>query len=157
MPLLVTLVAGCSREDTATPVAPTEVQYNQTTAAELRAAKGEPAKVSIVPRPRDLGRAPQSESTASAIEVWQYADGRYYQVDGGIVLASWRAPTNPEERTLQYWRQLWRGRAKTFEVVPGSAGPHTQGLWRLTLVGGGESVIFDADAGVVVEVRSHGP
>ena len=125
---MISLVAalGCARTHSS------KVQYGVTTAAALKADKGEPASVERPYPERQL-------------EMMVYAGNEKFQVEHGVVIAGYRRPT-PAERTLLYWRHKFRNCETTFVPVVG------QDEMELKCLQEGTTVIYNPQADAILRV-----
>lgn len=91
-------------------------------------------------------------------EVHQFAENEAFQSEGGKVVAYFRDPItdeNKDERSLQYWRHLWRGQDLVFEELPGSAGLHGDTLFVLKDQVTRIAVVYDTGKKEVVRVLRY--
>jgi len=77
-----------------------------------------------------------------------------YQVESGIVAARFCQPLS-HERTLQYWRQLWREKETEYTALSESEGPHGPDRYLFRWRGGNRAVIFSVNRGEVIQVIDY--
>ena len=131
VPLVLLVAAGCAK-DSQRAVTP-----GQTSEAELVQQLG-PAQVSGA----SLSRPAASQRTYSDCE---------YQVESGQVVARFCAAQD-HEKTLQYWRQLWRTEELSFTPVSGESGPHGPDRYVLRAHGLKMAVIYSRSRDRVIQV-----
>ena len=86
-------------------------------------------------------------------ELRTYVDCEY-QLEKDLVSAKYCKPDDGQ-RTLQYWKQLWRGDATTYKELPGQSKVHGPSKYILDSPGRGMSVIYDARIDRVVTVIDY--
>ena len=118
-----------------------KVKYGVTTAAQLRAAMGEPL-------------SQQATSAQHPSEVVIYPEDERYQIEQNIVVAGFRNPTE-QERTLLYWRHHFQGKETTFSATPSAAPSHVHKEMQLRCPSEGLTIIYDTNLDVVTRVVEH--
>ena len=112
----------------------------KTTSAELTKQLGAPLAV---------GSSPLGEGA----ELKTYPDCEF-QLENEMVTGKFCKP--PEsQRSLQYWRQLWRGEKTTWEPLPGQSGLHGKERFVLSAPSLKRSVIYDSAVDQVTAVVEY--
>lgn len=135
LPLLMLVGAACARPD------PDRIVPGETTVSALKSIKGQPAREYV----------PDSRSKANVLE---YADRKAYQVEGDLVVASFREPAE-DERSLQYWKHQFKGAAQKYEKVPGTENPHGQSFYELSAPTLAVGVVYDPVQDRVIRVVKY--
>ena len=102
------ILSACALQngDDSNPIRP-----GKTTEADLRELRGTPKTIENV-------------TVSENGKIFCYERDERFQLEGGVVIAHFRAPERGAESTLQHWLQQWRGkrveeRALTREDTPG--------------------------------------
>jgi hypothetical protein len=132
---------SCTRANHAAAPANPNVQVGQTT-QQLVDTKGQPAAVTAsVQRP--------------AAQLYRYKDGTVYQSENGTVVGQFEDPVG-DEKTLQYWRQLWKGKNFVIEDMPETRDPHGRVDVLYRLPDEKIAVVYDPAKDAVLRVVHYG-
>jgi hypothetical protein len=116
------------------------VTPGQTTAGELQQQLG-PALV--------VGNSPSRPEA----ELRSYSECEY-QLEAEQVVARFCKPLD-HERTVQYWRQLWRDQATDDQPLDSTTDPHGPDRFLLRLRQGNRAVVFSRQRQVVLQVIDY--
>ncbi len=133
---LVILIAGACA-----PSGHQEVRPNITRGRQLTEALGQP----VVQGASPLG---------SGAELRTYSQCEY-QLEKDVVTAKYCKP-DEGQRTLQYWKQLWREDSTSYKELSGQSKVHGPDKYILDAPSRGMSVVYDARIDRVVTVIEYG-
>lgn len=119
-----------------------KVEYGVTTVAQLKAELGGP-----------VGEQPATENQPQ--QVLLYPENQKFQIEGKVVTAGFRDPTE-EERALLYWRHRFRNEETTFTAVSSAgASTHLAPEMQLRCLSQGITIIYDPNQDAVTRVVEH--